>query len=345
MLTRHAPSGNGLKTHEAEMTSTITPTKPESLAPAVQPWERVVTCYSAVDRLFPLCGLFDLTEGIYYGNSATPYEQAQANQHSYLLEQALCGPGMRLLDIGCGYGTLLERAHALEAVETGITIAPEQVAYCQSRRLNVRLLDYRVMPREWDATFDCVIANGSIEHFVRPEDVAARRADEIYRRLFAAVHRSIDPHSASRRFVTTTIHVIREPRDPLALQQNPLRFRWGSDDFHWAVLEAGWGGYYPSIGQLQQCAQEYFELIEEVDGTDDYRLTSEEWLRRVRQAFKSRQLAKIVGGLLPILFRAPRQLLALLFATFVSESWNWQFRPPEPPTRLLRQTWAYRKSP
>lgn len=311
-------------------------------ASLVRPWQRVVTCYSAVDRLFPACGLFDLTEGIYHGNPETPYELAQANQHDYLLEQALCGPGTRLLDIGCGYGTLLERARLRGAVATGITIAPEQAMFGRSRYRDIRLLDYRALPSAWNAAFDGVIANGSIEHFVRPDDVAAGRADDVYRQLFAAVHRLIDPCSASRRFVTTTIHVVREPSDPLAVRQNPLRFRWGSDDFHWSVLEAGWGGYYPSIGQLQRCAEDYFELIEEVDGTDDYRLTSDEWLHRLRRAFASRQGVSSAGRLLPLLVRAPRQMLALLFAIFVSESWNWQFRPPRPPTRLLRQTWAYR---
>ncbi|HWB14618.1 MAG TPA: class I SAM-dependent methyltransferase [Pirellulales bacterium] len=304
-----------------------------------------MNCYSAVDRLFPGCGLFDLTDGIYQGNPETPYELAQANQHYYLLDQALCGPGSRLLDIGCGYGTLLERVCERGAVGTGITISPEQAAFCRNGHLNVLLLDYRALPDQWDASFDCVIANGSIEHFVRPEDVAAGGADDIYRGLFASVHRLIDPHSVSRRFVTTTIHVVREPRDPLALRHNPLKFRWGSDDFHWSVLEAGWGGYYPSMGQLQRCADGYFELIEEVDGTDDYRLTSEEWLRRVRRAFRSWQAVNSAGRLLPVFARAPRQTLALLFAIFVSESWNWQFRPPEPPTRLLRQTWAYREAP
>lgn len=327
------------------MATAVKPTRSQPHASIVQPWQRVVNCYSAVDRLFPACGLFDLTEGIYHGNSETPYEIAQANQHNYLLEQALCGPGGRLLDIGCGYGTLLERAQERGAAGTGITIAPEQAAFCRSRHLNVLPLDYRALPNDWNGTFDCIIANGAIEHFVCPEDVAARRADEIYRQLFAAVHRLIDPHSASRRFVTTTIHVVREPRDALAIRRNPLRFHCGSDDFHWSVLEAGWGGYYPSIGQLRRCANGFFELIDEVDGTEDYRLTSDEWLRRIRRALTSWQAANIIGRLLPVLVRAPRQVLALLFATFVSESWNWQFRPPDPPTRLLRQTWAYRELP
>jgi cyclopropane-fatty-acyl-phospholipid synthase len=304
--------------------------------------DRVVTCYSAVDRFFPACGLYDLTEGIYQGNPEMPHEQAQANQHNYLLEQALCGPGQRLLDIGCGYGTLLERARQHGALGTGITISPEQVEYCQSRQLDVVHLDYRALSRQWNATFDCVIANGSIEHFVQPEDAAAGQADNIYRQLFGAVHQLIDPRSAARRFVTTTIHFVRSPTDPLALRRSPVRCRWGTDGFHWSVLERGWGGYYPDIGQLQRCAEGYFELIEEVDGTEDYRLTSEEWMRRVRRALRSWRVVTIVHRSLPVLLRAPRQLLALLIGTLVSESWSWQFRPPNPPTRLLRQTWAFR---
>ena len=35
------------------------------------PWKRVATCYSAVDRFFPVCGMFDLTEGIYHGNATS----------------------------------------------------------------------------------------------------------------------------------------------------------------------------------------------------------------------------------------------------------------------------------
>ena len=90
------------------------------LSGASRPEKRVTTCYAAFDAFFPRFGLFDMTEGIYDGPDTT-YERAQANQHDYLLDQARCGPGSRLLDLGCGYGTLLERARRRGVDGVGIT--------------------------------------------------------------------------------------------------------------------------------------------------------------------------------------------------------------------------------
>lgn len=224
-----------------------------------------------------------------------------------------------------------------------MTISPEQQRRCRDKQLDVRLLDYRAIPSDWERTFDGAIANGSIEHFVQPADAAAGKADDIYRNLFETVHRLIDPRSPARRFVTTTIHFVRPPKDPLDLLKNPFAFPLGSDSFHWAVLAKGWGGYYPEVGQMERCAKGYFELVEEIDGTEDYWLTSEEWLQRVRRALRSPRLFKITWRSLPVMLRAPSQFMTLLLSLLFSESWNWQFRPSNPPTRLLRQTWAYRE--
>ena len=307
------------------------------------PWKTVVSCYAAVDRFFPACGLFDLTEGIYHGNPDIPYEQAQANQHDYLLDQVKCGPNRRILDIGCGYGTLLKRIRDRGATGVGITISPEQLRFCRKNALDVHLLDYRAIPAEWGRTFDGVIANGSIEHFVHPADVAGGKQDDIYRQLFANVHRLMNPNATERRFATTTIHFVRKPKAVTELTRHPFAFRWGSDDFHWAVLERGWGGYYPEIGQLRRCAKGYFDLFEEVDGTEDYRLTSEEWVRRVRRGLISFRLLKIAYCSLPVFMRSPGQFLTLLLSLLLSKSWNWQFHQTKTPTRLLRQTWAYQE--
>ncbi len=312
-------------------------------ARTVHPWKTVVTCYSAVDKFFPTCGLFDLTEGIYAGDPDTPFDVAQRRQHDYLLNQVRCEAQQRLLDLGCGYGTLMERVRERHAIPIGITVSPEQLKHCRRKQLDVHPFDYRALPIQWDQNFDAVIANGSIEHFVRPVDAAAGYADAIYNKLFSIVHRLINPESPARRFATTTIHFVRTPRTPRDLLKNPFAFRWGSDNFHWAVLVRGWGGYYPELGQLQRCADPYFKLVEEIDGTQDYLFTSEEWLRRVREALMSPGLVRIALRSLATAVRSPRQFLTLLLAVLLSDSWNWQFRTPGAPTRLLRHTWAYRE--
>jgi len=306
--------------------------------------ETVVACYDFFDCVLPECGLLDMTEGMYYGDRSTPYEQAQQNQIRWLLDQVACGPGTRLLDIGCGNGTLLEAARQREAEPIGITISPPQVERCRARGLDVRLLDYRQIPDEWNERFDAIVANGSIEHFVKPADVAADRADEIYRELFEICHRIIDPASPSRRFATTTIHLHSgtpplEPEDVLA---GPMSFRWGTPKFHYALLQRGFCGFPPSVGQLQRCAEPHFSPAVEVDGTQDYHWTSEEACRRAWQGlWRWKTGPKVWRLLLGHFLRHPRHTAAMFFCLFFAQSWQWQFRGADPPTRLLRQIWDW----
>jgi cyclopropane fatty-acyl-phospholipid synthase-like methyltransferase len=267
---------------------------------------------------------------------------AQQNQIEYLLDEVGCASGTRIMDIGCGNGQLVERAGRRGAKAVGITISPEQVKLCRDHGLDVRLLNYRDLDRSWKGQFDAVIANGPIEHFVQARDAAAGRDDTIYRRMFDIVHRLIDPASALRKFVNTTIYFVRPP-DPRDLLASPFRFRWGSDNFHWAMLEKSFGGWYPRMGQLEACAAGRFDLTKTVDGTYDYHLTSEEWLRRVKHEMRRLHSApQIAWRSLPVILKHPRQCFMMLACMLVSQSWNWQFRALTPPTRLLRQTWQYR---
>ena len=300
----------------------------------------VVSCYALLDKLFPNSGLLDYTEGIYHENPDTSYEQAQRNQAEYLLDQIGCGEGSRVLDIGCGYGRLLRVTAERGGRAVGITISPEQVRSCRRRGLDVHLANYRDLPPDWNARFDAVVANGSIEHFAQPQDAVQQAGDRVYRHLFRTVHRLIDPASSSRRFVTTTIHFRRRP-NPDDLLRSPWRFRWGTDAFHYALLEHGFGGWYPLPGQLERCARGYFSLIAEVDGTEDYHYTSEQWLARVRTTLRTARGARVLLQSLPVFLRHPVQFTDMLVGILVAECWNWQFRGPDPPTCLLRQTWAY----
>jgi cyclopropane fatty-acyl-phospholipid synthase-like methyltransferase len=320
------------------------PTAERSTAPTVR------TCYDLL-TVAPACGVTDLTDGKYIDgrNDRASYLAAQERQAEYLLDQVHCGPATRLLDIGCGYGRILEHARRRGAKVIGITISPPQVAADQARGLDVRELNYRnifsetnpsLAPldqgggAEWEHAFDAIVANGSLEHFVQVADAAAGRTDELYEEMFAICRRLLVDGG---RFVTTAIHF----RDvgqfhPAAIARGPNAHPRGSNEFHFAMLTKRFGGWYPELGQLERCAQPHFQLIAEEDGTHDYHLTSEYWLRRFQRALAFNP--RVWWAVARQLWLRPQPAWEMLRLQLWDQSWAWQFRPPAP-MRLLRQTW------
>jgi cyclopropane-fatty-acyl-phospholipid synthase len=304
----------------------------------------------------PICGMADLTDGKYLDdrNDRESYLAAQDRQVDYLLDQTHCGAETRLLDIGCGYGRILERATRRGATAIGITISPPQVAYDRAHGLDVRLLNYRnifaacanspnppLAPpykgggSEWEHAFDAVTANGSLEHFAQATDAAAGRDDEIYEEMFAICRRLLVDGG---RFVTTAIHFRDVGQfDAKQIARGAAAQPRGSDDYHFAMLAEWFGGWYPEPGQLERCAAPYFELSEEEDGTHDYYLTSEYWLARFRHLLATSP--KAWWAVAQQIGQRPRAAWQMLRLQLIDQSWCWQFRPPAP-MRLLRQTWA-----
>jgi len=297
-----------------------------------------VDCYDFWDRVFRRAGVLDYTEGFYEGDSKLCYEQAQHNQIAFLLDAVECNAGSRILDIGCGNGTLLDEVRRRGAAGTGVTISPDQVRFCVDRGLDVHLLDYRDIPESWNGRFDAVVANGPIEHFVQPEDALAGQADAIYREFFAICHRVIDPQSAGRKLINTTIHFGNVTISPEDAMRSPWSFRWFSDEFHYALLVRAFGGYYPSLGQFERCAAPLFRLVSERNATFDYHLTSEEWLRHGKRSLLNIQQWH---RLLPFAVCHPLHATTMLFLLLWSQSWNWQFRTAKPPMKHLWQSWTY----
>jgi cyclopropane fatty-acyl-phospholipid synthase-like methyltransferase len=289
----------------------------------------------------PAGGITDFTDGKYVDdcNNRAAYLAAQQRQAEYLLDQVRCGPGTRLLDIGCGYGRILEQAAHRGAEPVGITISPPQVAYVRARGFDIRQLNYRNIfagkDENWEAAFDAIVANGSLEHFVQVADAVAGRDNEIYEEMFAICRRLL---RAGGKLVTTAIHFRRIGQiNPLDMLRGPYSHPSGSDNYHFAmVLERTFGGWYPEPGQLERCASNCFTLVAEEDGTHDYHFTSEYWLRRQRWglAFNPR----VWWALARKSFAQPLAVAEMLRCLTWDQSWAWQFRPPAP-TRLLRQTW------
>jgi cyclopropane fatty-acyl-phospholipid synthase-like methyltransferase len=304
-------------------------------------------CYDLL-TVVPACGLTDLTDGKYVDdcNDKAAYLAAQERQAEYLLDQMRCRQGIRLLDIGCGYGRILEHAKQRGAIATGITISPPQVAAGKARGLDVRELNYRdifqevdraaaLLEESWEHAFDAIVANGSLEHFAQIDDAVAGRTDEVYAEMFEICHRLLVDGG---RLVTTAIHC-REPHqfDPAEIARGHGALRRGSDDYHYAMLVELFGGWYPEAGQLERSARPYFELVREEDGTHDYHLTSEFWQRRFFRSLASSP--RLWWAIARQVWSHSRAAWDMLRLQVVDQSWAWQFRPPAP-MRLLRHTWV-----
>ncbi len=100
-----------------------------------------------------------------YWQAAENLNQAQEAKLELICRKLMLEPGMRLLDIGCGWGGLVRyaaRNYGVSAV--GITISKQQAELarrcCVDLPVDIRLQDYRDMNEE----FDAVVSVGMFEH-------------------------------------------------------------------------------------------------------------------------------------------------------------------------------------
>ncbi len=110
----------------------------------------------------------------YYRDPGMGLEAAQAAKMDHIAAKLLLKPGMRVLDIGCGWGGLaLHLAKRYGVHVTGVTLSQVQLAAAQKRatelglsdRVQFRLQDYRAVPDR----FDRVVSVGMMEHVGQPQ--------------------------------------------------------------------------------------------------------------------------------------------------------------------------------
>jgi cyclopropane fatty-acyl-phospholipid synthase-like methyltransferase len=305
--------------------------------PRFAPIPLVKLCYTLVHAAEAV-GIRDLADGEYLPSDTT-LEQGIERQLNYLLDQVGCiRPGFRLLEIGCGYGHLLQLAKQRSANAVGVNVSQEQVDYCNRNGLRVYCCTYRDLldAREWHGQFDGVIANGSLEHWVQPEDVQAGRMDAIYRESFEIAQRALDPDVPDARYVTTAIHVKREVK-PEYLLMPWYRQPRGSDRRHFSLLHNWMGGYYPVDGQLEECAQPYFSLEATTDGSAGYKTANDYRMVRMMRGWYTSP--KMVLRIARAWLRHPKVTRTMMQCYFIEKTWDWQFWGEDPPMKLLRHTW------
>lgn len=109
----------------------------------------------------------------YFRTPQDTLEEAQAQKKAHIARKLCLKPGMRVLDIGCGWGGMaLTLAQDFGAHVTGVTLSQEQHAIATQRvkeaglegQIDIRLQDYRHVTE----TFDRVVSVGMFEHVGLP---------------------------------------------------------------------------------------------------------------------------------------------------------------------------------
>jgi len=105
----------------------------------------------------------------YFHTGAETLEEAQEKKKRHIMAKLLLEPGMRVLDVGSGWGGLaLEMAQTARVDVTGLTLSQEQLSVATERAVaaglssHVRfaLRDYR----EEQGTYDRIVSVGMFEH-------------------------------------------------------------------------------------------------------------------------------------------------------------------------------------
>ena len=110
----------------------------------------------------------------YFTDPQVSLENAQIAKKRHIAEKLLLQPGMKVLDIGCGWGGLsITLAKEYDARVTGVTLSQNQLATAQARvaaegltdRIDLRLQDYRLL----NETYDRIVSVGMLEHVGFPQ--------------------------------------------------------------------------------------------------------------------------------------------------------------------------------
>jgi cyclopropane-fatty-acyl-phospholipid synthase len=198
----------------------------------------------------------------YFRDPAMSLEEAQAAKKAHIAGKLLLKPGMRVLDIGCGWGGMaLTLARDYGARVMGVTLSEEQLKIARARaekaglsdRVTFELMDYRKV----EGPFDRIVSVGMFEHVGVPH----------YRTYFGKVRELLAPDGIA------LIHTIGRAAPPGATAP-------------WVEKYIFPGGYVPSLSEAATAFEK--EGLVETD-IEVWRLHYAETLKHWYQRFQARE--------------------------------------------------------
>ena len=190
--------------------------------------------YDFMDRIIRLslgeCP--DITCALYDGDYSQTLEQAQRAKHAYVLKALNLRPGMRMLDVGSGWGPMLRAARDAGIHAVGITLSPKQSAACRRQGLEAYVKDWKTLSPGELGAFDAVVSIGAFEHFCSPEELVRGEQDAIYRRFFRLCRRLLP--ARGRLYLQTMVW----GRNAVPYEAFSLKAPKDSDEYLLALLES-----------------------------------------------------------------------------------------------------------
>jgi len=197
----------------------------------------------------------------YYRDRDNSLEKAQLDKKAHIAAKLNLKPGMRVLDIGCGWGGFALYLHRHYDVDVlGVALAPDQIAFCKERaaeagvadRVKFELMDYRDVPGQ----FDRITSVGLIEHLGTPH----------YPTFFAKCRELLKPDGVMFS------HCCGRMGGP------------GLTD-KWTRKYIFPGGYIPALSEIVQEAEKHRLFVSDVEALRyHYAYTLEEWYNRTNAA-------------------------------------------------------------
>ena len=243
----------------------------------------------------------DYTCAFFDGDFSKTYSQAQRDKHAWIFDGLGLGQnlsGKRVLDIGCGWGPMLNAARERGGVAVGLTLSPGQVEYCQKHGLDVRLKDYKDLVAGELGIFDGIVSLGAFEHFCSVEEQLVGKQEQVYRNFFRVCAERLP--SGGRLYLQTMTWGKQVPdQRKLSLDTPP-----DSTEAILARIEYLYpGSWLPNgLKQLVDCASKYFDFISSNNGRLDYLQTLKLWDAATSNLWKLHILPRSLWHGIPLAF-------------------------------------------